>query len=259
MKRFGAAFIALLLVTVILSPALLTITKQRHTSKELARIFTEELQAAPATSVESIVHKFEGKRLNVLAILRTSQVLSPDKVKQVQDRIKKTLNIDTNLIVRCSLARDISSTGSTSVIASENLDGSFITLKLHPEVETVQMAEQVLREWLSSKGRVLFGEAHFGTPSPQQQKTQHKIETAARNEITRIPGMFPTSIDAVFKDGNWLVRAEVAGQRVLTPAEVNAIEKNISKAVLQEVTLAVWSRAELMVTKEKFSPVDNVR
>ena len=60
----------------------------------------------------------------------------PKKIKEMQNILDKKLDAHANLIMRCFITKDISSTGSTSGIVARNLDGEFITSKLHPNVKT---------------------------------------------------------------------------------------------------------------------------
>ncbi|OQY48634.1 MAG: hypothetical protein B6240_04395, partial [Desulfobacteraceae bacterium 4572_87] len=212
----------------------------------------------------------------------------------MQSILDKKLDIRTNLIMRCFITKDISSTGSTSGVVARNLDGEFISRKLHPNVKRIQIAEQVLREMLesykglyldldnldlvqlpngavvvasiqsgrtltplevsrfekaiqerlgdekvrllirsddltdvSSKGRVLYGKAHFGGLSKEEKATGKTLESQVRNAIRGIPNMFAPNVDAVPKGNAWRVRAEVVGPRVLRPAEVRLIETRV--------------------------------
>ena len=320
LKRFSGAFVALLLVTVLLTQALITITKERRISRRIEEVFEEELSSIPATSVEEIIHRTGEDKIDVLATLRTPKVFSPDRVKRIEDKLNEHIDPDTNLIVRCGIARDVSSTGSTSAVVTEDLNGEFITARLDPVVETVQMAEQALREMLAghpelflenvdlvelaagqvilasiqssralianeveafedriqerldnhdirllvrcndlvdvtSKGHVLYGKAHFGKLSPSELNLQKIIEKRTKEQIEGAANMFATNVDAILKDGQWSVRAEVVGPKMMTPGQVRQIERDVSKIVRHQVNIYVWCRSELMVTKEAYSSV----
>jgi hypothetical protein len=248
--------------------------------------------------------------------------LLPKRIKEIEDRIANRLELKTRLIVRCDIVKDVSSTGSTSAVASENLDGEFITTNLSPKVKRIQLAEQAFLEiledhpglylrdldlieleqgpvilatiqsssaftssvvaefektiqerledpkvrllirsedlvGLSSKGRILYGGAHFGNLSPEEIFLQKRIEQIVKTEIMRINNMFVPSIDAVKQDDKWFIRAEVVGPKVLSPSQVRAIEKKTTKATGQTVKLYVWSRVELMVTSGEYFSLKN--
>ena len=108
---------------------------------------------------------------------------------------------------------------------------------------------------ISSKGRVLFGRAHFGDLSEEDESTQKKIEETTRSAIDGIENMFTASVDAIQEDNGWSVRAEVYGPRVLSPKEVNNVENKITQAAGQAVTLEVWAHTELVVTGKEYIPL----
>ena len=250
--------------------------------------------------------------------------MSPQKIKEMQSLLDDKLDIHANLIMRCVITKDISSTGSTSGIVARNLDGEFISGKLHPDVKRIQIAEQVLREMLenykrlyldldnldlvqlphgavvvasiqssrtltphevsrlekaiqdrlgddkvrllirsddltdvSSKGRVLYGKAHFGGLSKEDKATGEILESQMKEEIRRIKNMFAPNVDAVPKGDIWLVRAEVVGPRVLRPDEVRLMENRVGRSTGKKVDLHVWSRVELVVTGTDYIPVED--
>ncbi|MDY6987246.1 MAG: DUF389 domain-containing protein [Thermodesulfobacteriota bacterium] len=194
LKRFSAAVVALLLVTVLLTQALITITKERRISKEIEAVFEKELSSIPATSVEQIIHRTGKEKIDILATLRTPKVFSPDKVKRIEDKLNERIDLDTNLIVRCGIARDVSSTGSTSAVVTKNLDGEFITSRLDPVVETVQMAEQALREMLAGH-----------------------------------PELFLENVDLVELAAGQVILASIQSSRALISHEVEAFERRIQE------------------------------
>jgi len=105
---------------------------------------------------------------------------------------------------------------------------------------------------LTSKGSILLGEAHFGAATPEEETRRAEAEQAVRSNLEAIPNMFSQAVDAVFRDGGWTVRAEVVGPRMLTPAEVRAVEVRSAKAVGAPVALIVWARTELQVTGQGY-------
>ncbi|MDY6955136.1 MAG: hypothetical protein SWE60_26840, partial [Thermodesulfobacteriota bacterium] len=110
---------------------------------------------------------------------------------------------------------------------------------------------------VTSKGHVLYGKAHFGKLSSDELSLQKRIEKATKEQIESLADMFATNIDAVLKDGQWSVRAEVVGPEIMKPKEVREIERNVSRVVRHQVNLYVWCRSELMVTKEAYSSMED--
>ncbi len=148
LKRFAGPAVGFIFVTVLLTHALVGIIGERKTTKVIEETLKKELGAERSTFVEKIIHKQKGKQIDVLASVSTPQVLSPKKIKKIQDVLDQQLDLRVNLIMRCLITKDISSTGSTSAVVSRNLNGEFISTNLHPRVKLLQIAEQVLREML---------------------------------------------------------------------------------------------------------------
>jgi len=112
---------------------------------------------------------------------------------------------------------------------------------------------------ITSKGSVLFGEAHFGARSAEEAQQQRRVEETVRANLQSVPNTFVTAIDAVQRDSGWAVRAEVAGPRVLAPNEVHSIEERTAKAVAASVDLSVRARTDVLVTGKEYQAVGDVR
>ena len=324
LKRFLAPVIGLVLVTVLLTNALVGIIAKNETTKAIKGILEKELSAERGAFVEDVIYNHKDSGVDILAWVTTPRVLSPQKIKGMQNLLDEKLHIHANLIMRCVITKDISSTGSTSGIVARNLDGEFISGKLHPDVKRIQISEQVLREMLetykglyldlenlnlvqlpngavvvasiqssrtltplevsrfekaiqerlgdekvrllirsddltdvSSKGRVLYGKAHFGGLSEEDKATGEILESRMKEEIQGIKNMFAPNVDAVPKGDAWSLRAEVVGPRVLRPAEVRLVESRVGRSTGKKVNLHVWSRVELVVTGTDYIPVEN--
>jgi len=319
LKRFSAPVVGLIFVTVLLTHTLLGIVGDRRTTKAIEDVLRGELSAEPGASIDEVIYKRKPDAIDILTLVTTPRVLSPKKVKEIQDRLTQDLGAQANLILRCQISKDISSTGSTSCVVSRNLDGDFISTKLDPKVKRIQLAEQVLRELLedykgthldldsidivdlpdesilvadlqasrhitpfevahfekaaqqrlqdpklrllirssdvtdiSSKGRVLYGRAHFGRLSDQELEIRRNVEQEVKGQIERLPNTFAPNVDAEKRGAQWHVMAEVFGPTVLTPAQIRTVEKGVSNATGSEVRLRVWSRTELMVDSSGF-------
>jgi len=112
---------------------------------------------------------------------------------------------------------------------------------------------------VTSKGRILLGEAHFGTGDAADEDRRRAVEAAVRGNIEAVPNLFVAALDAVRRDGAWTVRAEVVGPRVPAPEEVRVIEERSAKAAGAPVKLSVWARVELQVTGDRYEPLGDRR
>jgi hypothetical protein len=112
---------------------------------------------------------------------------------------------------------------------------------------------------ITSKGRVLFGEAHFGAVSVADAQRQRTVEETVRTNLQSVPNTFVIAIDAVHRESGWAVRAEVVGPRVLAPNEVHSIEERTAKAIGESVDLSVRARTDVLVTGKQYQAVGDVR
>ncbi|MBW1781015.1 MAG: DUF389 domain-containing protein [Deltaproteobacteria bacterium] len=148
LKRFSGPVLGLIFVTILLTHALIGIVGERRTTKAIEGILKKELAMEPGTFVEKVIYKQKEDNIDVLALVTTPRVMSPKKIKEIQKTLGEDLGVQANLIIRCQISKDISSTGSTSCVVDRNLDGEFISTRLDPKVKRIQLAEQVFREML---------------------------------------------------------------------------------------------------------------
>jgi hypothetical protein len=239
----------------------------------------------------------------------------------MEEALSQHVGAPVRLFVRCSLTKDVTATGAaTSLLTGRNLDGKFTTEAIAPEAQTLQTAEQVIREILinfpevtlndiemvtlptgpvlvvsvqmpraplpvgiqrlekmmqervgdprtrlvirvinsvdiSSKGRILLGQAHFGEQPAEEAALLETLEQTAQAGIEQIPNLFVINIDAAKSEAGWAVRAEVVGPRVPSPAEVRTLETTLRKLAGQPVTVSLWARTEVVVTGQRYSSV----
>jgi uncharacterized hydrophobic protein (TIGR00271 family) len=152
LKRFAGPVVGLIFVTILLTHALVGIVEERTTTKTIEDVIKRDLSMEPGTSVDQVLYKEKEGVVDILAMVTTPRVLSPKKIKEIQDRLSDDLGLKANLIMRCHISKDVSSTGSTSCVVGRNLDGEFISTQLDPKVIRLQLAEQVLRELLEDYG-----------------------------------------------------------------------------------------------------------
>jgi len=105
---------------------------------------------------------------------------------------------------------------------------------------------------VTGRGRILIGRAHFG----DLPEGTSKLEQEIRSAVDKLGGYFATNVDAVWNEDHWSATAEIVGERVISPNDVNKIEQLVSQEVGQPVELNAWSRAELMVTDKRSMALD---
>ncbi|RJR44153.1 MAG: DUF389 domain-containing protein [Deltaproteobacteria bacterium] len=205
-RRFGVAAVGFLLVTALLTQTLVRIVRERYLSHDLKGILSAQFSQFPSTSLSEEIHRVYQGRLYVLATVRTPRVISPDKVKAIQETLTETLKRPTELIVRALLAKDVSATGSTSQVTAQNLDGFFLSGLVAPEVLRSQQAEQALRELLLLRPDILLQE-----------------------------------VDLLQFPCGPVILATLQGSRIMIPAEVQELEKRMQER-LQDPQIRLLTR-----------------
>ncbi|MFH1060165.1 MAG: DUF389 domain-containing protein [Pseudomonadota bacterium] len=143
----------------------------------------------------------------VLASVQSSRALIPFEVAQAEERLRRRVG-DPNLRL----------------------------------VARCQMATDI-----TSQGRILYGEAHFGPQPPGAGQVAESVRQAMRG----LGDFYAVNLDPILRASGWQARGEVYGPRVLSKAEVARIEKEVAAKVGRPVKLYVWSKAELMVTRDE--------
>lgn len=219
-RRFGVASLGFIIVAIILTHTLVRIVKERHLTNTIKGIVASEFADMPISALVNIVHQTYDGNLYILATMRSPKVISPDRVKLIQENLNKKLKRPTEFIVRTILAKDVSATGSTSQVATQNLDGFFLAGKLPPNVLAVQLAEQSLRETLAS-----------------------------RPELTLM------DVDLVNFPRGPMILATIQGSRALIPLEVRQFEKamqerlhdtNIGLLIQNLITVNVDGKGQIL-------------
>ena len=323
-QRFAPAAIGLVLVTVLLTGALVKMVRNIGTQRAITAVLDRELAHEPSTALAAVEFSRGKEALDVLAEIRTPRVPVPARVQLLQDAISSRLGEPVHLFMRCTLTKDVTATGSTTLRPYLSLNGKVTTAPISPDMRLLQQAEQVAREVvanrpniilkdvqlvrfpagpvivvsietsrrpaperiarfeqilqerlgdptvrvvvrmaesvdITSKGRLLFGEAHFDIGSTESATARRKVEDAVRTSLGSLPATFVVAIDAVTGDSGWTVRADIAAARVISPSEVRAVEEKASKIVGQPVEVTVRSGTDLLVSGKQYRPTTEVK
>jgi uncharacterized hydrophobic protein (TIGR00271 family) len=323
-RRFTPAAIGLVLVTVLLTRYLVGMVENIHTRRAITAVLDTELAHEPSTALFGVDFSRGTGGVDVLAEVRTPHVPAPGRVNEIQDALGRRLGEPVRLFMRCTLTKDVTATGSTTLRPYLSLNGKVTTAPVSPDMRLLQQAEQVAREVvatrpnivlkdvelvtlptgpvlvvsiessrppspsriarfealmrerlgekgvrvivrvgesvdITSKGRVLFGEAHFGAASAAEVEQQRRVEDAVRTSLESLPNTFVTAIDAVHRESDWAVRAEVVAPHVLAPTDVHSTEERAAKVIGEPVDLEVRARADVLVTGKQYQAVGEVQ
>lgn len=319
-RRFAAAGVGLIVVTVLLTSYLVGMVRDLRTERVINAVLDEELSREPGTALVHIETVRQSDAIEVLSTVRTPRVLVPDRVKHMEELLRERLGEPVRLFVRCSVTKDVAATGSTYVRPYLGLTGKSASAEMSAEtrlllqaeqlgrevvatrpdlvltdVELIQLPtgpvlvfsiqnprepssagvmqfEEILRQRLAdpsvrvvvravdstdvtSKGRILFGAAHFANLEPDEAARQKAVEDAVKSNLGAIANIFVTAVDAVRDDTGWSVRADVVGPRMLTPDEVRKVEQKVAATVGANVQISSRSRTDLFVTGKGYSAI----
>jgi len=164
-RRFAWATLAFLVLIVVLSNALMKMIQTRKLDRAIKEVLTVELANLSYASLDSQIHKTQNNEVYVLASVRAPRIIPPDEVGKIQDELFRRLEKPINLIVRTTIARDMSAAGSTSQVVEQNLDGNFMNVKISDKEMVIKSAEQVLWEQLASRPDLKFVSVDYGRAS----------------------------------------------------------------------------------------------
>ena len=323
-RRFAPAAIGLVLVTALLTKYLVSTVENIHTQRAITAVLDQELAHEPSTALSAVNFSRGVDGVDVLAEVRTPHVPAPGRINEMQEALGRRLRQPVRLFMRCTLTKDVTATGSTTLRPYLSLNGKVTTAPISPDMRLLQQAEQVAREVvatrpniilkdvelvrlatgpvlvvsietsrppkpsrialfealmrerlgeqsvrvvvrvaesvdITSKGRVLFGEAHFGASSEEATQRQRMVEEAVRANLESLPNTFVTAVDAARRESGWAVRAEVAAPRVLAPTDVHNVEDRTAKTIGESVDLEVRARTDILVTGQRYQAVGDVR
>ena len=161
-RRFGWATLAFLVLVVVLSNALMKMIQDRKLDRVIKQVMTAELANLSYASLDKQMHKTENNQVYVLATVRAPRIIPPNEVGKIQDALFRRLEKPINLIVRTTIATDMSAVGSTSQVVEQNLDGHFMNAIISDKEMVLKGAEQVLWEQLASRPDFRFVNVDYG-------------------------------------------------------------------------------------------------
>ena len=149
-KKFGWAMIGFLILVVFLTSTLVDIIKMRKRDNIVKNILIEDLSNLSYASLGQIVTQKVKGELNIFVEIKSPHLITPEQVTLIQSDISNRLGKNVNIIIRDSIAKDVSPVGATIKVITNNLDGIFVEGKKNKRNLALETTEQVLFEKLSS-------------------------------------------------------------------------------------------------------------
>lgn len=160
-RRFGIAIIAFVIITVIFTGALFQSIKERYVTNRIHATLEEELVKIPSAGLDNVHHYSEKDQLFVLASVHTPTTITPSRVKMMQEKISRNINMPTHLTLRNVQMANVTAQGSAIYDSMLKLDGTFGRPVESPALRNIAIAEQILREKFGDQHAVYFHRAEF--------------------------------------------------------------------------------------------------
>ena len=149
-RRFGVAVVGFSIIAVMLSGELVRILDQRRIRNQAWDALKTELTEYGISDMERLIHREHEGKILVLADVNGPRELSPRQVGRVQERLSDIVEKPVRLYLRTSITHDVSAKGAIHQGTVETLDGFFSQAEPSEHVKELQLAEQVVREYLDT-------------------------------------------------------------------------------------------------------------
>jgi uncharacterized hydrophobic protein (TIGR00271 family) len=153
-RRFSVAAIGLLIVTGLLTQQLVGMVRNLRTERAIDETLDLELAQEQSTALVSVEFDRGPNGVEVLSTVRAPRVILPERVKRIQDALESRLGEPVRLFVRCSVTKDVTATGSTSLRPYLSLNGKVTEVPAAPETRLLAQAEQIAREVASARPEI---------------------------------------------------------------------------------------------------------
>jgi hypothetical protein len=155
-RRFAPAAIGLVLVTALLTEYLVAVVRNIHTERAITAVLDHELAHEPSTALYRVDFSRGDDGVDVIAEVHTPRVRPPERVNEIQDALRSGLGEPVRLFMRCTLTKDVTATGSTTLRQYLSLNGKVATAPVSPDMALLQQAEQVAREVVTTRPDIVL-------------------------------------------------------------------------------------------------------
>lgn len=96
----------------------------------------------------------------------------------------------------------------------------------------------------------------YGGLTEEQKIMRNKIENAIKNKFNKFSNIIPANIHYRPIANSWDILVETIGAYYLSPEEIRKLEDELSTMSKQQIHLAVWHKADVVITNKGFMPFD---
>ncbi|EMI19819.1 membrane protein containing DUF389 [Rhodopirellula maiorica SM1] len=251
MLHFGPTAVAFIVITVVLTNALLRINRARTVERGIYFTLTQRLADIHGADLEAVNHKLDRDGVEVLATVRSHDTISPVWVSAMQAALQDSLSLPVELVVRTIRSQDVSPVGTSLQVVRPNLDGQFLVPAPESFAGKEAFASQVLREIFEREPGVELTRLEYGRSSLNESVVVAYVDALRRlrpNEIKSIEQQLQTRFD----DPSLRFFARVNSTALQDSEGVVRVEwSNVSEAGPEEIIRLPDLRATIQATVEK--------
>jgi len=96
----------------------------------------------------------------------------------------------------------------------------------------------------------------YGNLTDEQEIMRNEIETTIMKEFDQYSNIIPVNIHHRPEDESWDILVETIGTDHFSPEKIKQFENEISIKLNRQINVAVWHRADILITNEGFMPFD---
>jgi len=148
-KRFGLPIVGFVIVAAFLTNTLVKMSHNHQLNEMIQTTLEEEVENLPYVSLERKRFSKSNHTLYVVADMNSSTIITPTQVTRMQEKLEKNIGLETELVVRSNMAREISALGSMLHSKKQGLDGSLTTSSVNPLVQKTKLSETLIRDHLT--------------------------------------------------------------------------------------------------------------
>ncbi len=160
-RRFGIAIIAFVIIAVFLTGALFRSIREQNITNRIHTTLGGELDNLPASGLDEVHHYTKDNRLFVLANVHTSGIITPSRVKSMQDKLAADVDMPTRLTLRSARIANVNAQGQALYDTALELDGTFGNRIESLVLRDLAITEQILRETFELRPSTYFHRVEF--------------------------------------------------------------------------------------------------
>ena len=161
LRRFGIAIVSFVIIAGFLTGALFSSIKERHINNLIHSALEKELAKMPSAGLDEVHHYTDKQKLYVLADVHSPAMITPSRIKIMQEKISQDVDMATRLTVRSVRSANVTAQGSAVYDSALELDGKFGRPVKSLVLRNIAIAEQILREKFEDQHAVYFYRAEF--------------------------------------------------------------------------------------------------